>query len=98
MDHGLHSVPRDRAFGIQPLNRLKRVQVVKLRLFVGGLLVGAAIGIMVGGALVDIPTEAGGKRVYPQGLALLLAVIGGVSAESTLRGSAPRLRNSIEAI
>jgi hypothetical protein len=68
----------------------KGVHVVKLRIFLGGLLVGAAIGIMVGGALVEIPTEAGGKRVYPQGLALILAIVGGIGAGSTLRGSAPK--------
>jgi NhaP-type Na+/H+ or K+/H+ antiporter len=60
---------------------------MKLRLFFGGLLVGSAIGLMVGGALVKISPDEPGKRIYPQGLALLLAVVGGVGAGSTLRGS-----------
>jgi hypothetical protein len=61
---------------------------MKVRLLFGGLLVGVAIGIMVGGAVVKIPTDGSGERQYPQGLALLLALVGGVAAGSALRGSA----------
>lgn len=61
---------------------------MKLRLFFGGLLVGVAIGLMVGGAVVKIPADGSGKRQYPQGLALLLALVGGAAGGSALRGSA----------
>ncbi len=61
---------------------------MKLRLFIGGILVGIGIGINVGGMLIgDSASEAAQSR-YPQGLALLLALVGGVSAGSTLRSSA----------
>lgn len=58
---------------------------MKPRLFFGGLLVGVAIGLMVGGAVVKIPAEGSAKRQYPQGIALLLAIVGGIAAGSTLR-------------
>ena len=58
---------------------------MKTRLFFGGLLVGVAIGLMVGGAMVKIPADGSGKRQYPQGIALLLAIVGGIGAGSTLR-------------
>ena len=58
---------------------------MKTRLFFGGLLVGIAIGLMVGGAIVKIPADGSGKRQYPQGIALLLAIVGGIGAGSTLR-------------
>ena len=61
---------------------------MKLRLFFGGLLIGVAIGLMVGGAVVKIPADGSGKRQYPQGLALLLAIVGGAGVGSALRGSA----------
>jgi hypothetical protein len=61
---------------------------MKSHLFFGGLLVGVSIGLMVGGAVVKIPAEGSGKRHYPQGIALLLALVGGVAAGSSLRGSA----------
>ena len=61
---------------------------LKLNLFFGGLLIGVAIGLMVGGALVKIPADGSGKRQYPQGLALLLTLVGGVGVSSALRSSA----------
>ena len=61
---------------------------MKVRLFFGGLLVGVAIGLMVGGAVVKIPADGSGTRQYPQGIALLLALVGGIAAGSALRGSA----------
>lgn len=63
---------------------------MKLRLFLSGLLIGGAIGLMVGGAVVEVPGDEGGKRKYPQGLAQLLALVGGVGAASVLRGSGPK--------
>jgi hypothetical protein len=63
---------------------------MKLRLFLGGLLVGGAVGLLVGGAVVQVPGDGGGERKYPQGPALLLAIVGGVAAASTLRGSGPQ--------
>jgi hypothetical protein len=60
---------------------------MKSRLFFGGLLVGVAIGLMVGAAVVKVPTDGSGEREYPQGAALLFAVVGGVAAGSTLRGT-----------
>jgi len=59
------------------------------RMFFGGLLVGVAIGLMVGGAIVKIPADGAGKRQYPQGLALLLGLVGAVAAGGALRGAAP---------
>lgn len=58
---------------------------MKMRLFFGGLLVGVAVGLMVGGAIVKMPEDASGKRQYPQGIALMLALVGGIGAGSTLR-------------
>ena len=40
---------------------------MKIRLFFGGLLVGVAIGKMVGGAVVKVSAEETGKRQYPPG-------------------------------
>jgi hypothetical protein len=58
---------------------------MKMRLFLGGLFVGVAIGLMLGGAMVKVSKDGSGKREYPQGIALLLASVGGVVAGSTLR-------------
>jgi hypothetical protein len=60
---------------------------MKMRLLLGGLLVGFAIGLMVGGAVVKVPAEGSGKREYPQGLAVLLGLVGGVAIGSAFRGS-----------
>ena len=61
---------------------------MKSRLFFGGLLVGVAIGLMVGGAVVEISADGSNKRQPPQGIALLLAIVGGIAAGSTLRAPA----------
>lgn len=67
---------------------------MNLRMFFGGLLVGVAIGLMVGGAVVKMPADGTGKRQYPQGLALLLGLVGAVAVGSALRGAAtPPPRN-----
>jgi hypothetical protein len=60
---------------------------MKMRLFVGGILVGIGIGINVGGMLIDVSAGEFGQSRYPQGLALLLALVGGVSAGSAFRSS-----------
>lgn len=75
-------------FGAQAKYEVDAEFCMKLRLFLGGLLVGVAIGIMVGGAVVKIPADQPGKRQYPQGVALLLAILGGTAAGSALRGLA----------
>ena len=59
---------------------------MNLRMFVCGLLVGCAIGLMAGGALVQVPGDRGDDRIYPQGIALLLALVGGIGAGSAIRG------------
>lgn len=61
---------------------------MKMRLFFGGLLVGVAIGLMVGAAVVKVAADGSGKREYPQAAALLLALVGGVAAGSALRSAA----------
>ncbi len=60
---------------------------VKIRLVLGGLLIGLAIGLMIGGAIVEISDDRSGKRKYPQGLALILAIVGGVAAGRALRAT-----------
>ncbi len=62
---------------------------MKLRLFISGILVGGAIGMMVGAAVVEVPGDDGGKRKSPQGLALMMALVGAVAAGSVMRGSGP---------
>ena len=62
---------------------------MKMQLFSGGLLIGVAIGLMVGGAIVRVPADGAGKREYPQGIALLLAVVGGVATGTAVRRAAP---------
>ena len=42
---------------------------MKLQLFLGGLFIGTAIGLMLGGYMVEIPEDVTGKRQYPQGIA-----------------------------
>ncbi len=61
---------------------------MKLQLLFGGLLVGVAIGMMVGGAMVEIPADGSGKREYPQGIATLLAVVGGIGVGNAFRSPA----------
>ncbi len=63
---------------------------MKLRIFLGGLLLGSAIGLMLGGYMVKIPEDGAGKRQYPQGIALLVALVGGVAVGSALRTSPNR--------
>ena len=61
---------------------------MSMRLFFSGLIIGVAIGLMVGGAIVKISEDGSGKREYPQGIALLLAIVGGAGVGSALRRSA----------
>ncbi len=61
---------------------------MSMRLFFSGLIIGVAIGLMVGGAIVKISADGSGEREYPQGIALLLAIIGGAGVGSALRRSA----------
>ncbi|MBL8892401.1 MAG: hypothetical protein JNL67_20665 [Planctomycetaceae bacterium] len=63
---------------------------MSIRLFFSGLIIGVAIGLMVGGAIVKISEDGSGKREYPQGIALLLAIVGGAGVGSALRSSAIR--------
>lgn len=61
---------------------------MKMRLLFGGLLIGFSIGLLVGGAVVKVPADGSGKRQSPQGLALLLTIVGGVAVATALRESA----------
>jgi hypothetical protein len=63
---------------------------MSMRLFFSGLIIGIAIGLMVGGAIVKISEDGSGKREYPQGIALVLAIVGGAGVGSVLRRSAIR--------
>lgn len=63
---------------------------MSMRLFFSGLIIGVAIGLMVGGAIVKISEDGSGKREYPQGIALVLAIVGGAGVGSALRRSAIR--------
>ncbi len=38
---------------------------------------------------MQVPGDNGGKRTYPQGLALILGLVGGIGVGTLLRGSAP---------
>ena len=60
---------------------------MKMRLFLGGILVGIGIGINVGGMLIDVSAGESGQSRIPQGIALLLALVGGVAAGSAFRSS-----------
>ncbi len=61
---------------------------MKMNLLFGGLLIGLAIGLMVGGAVVKVPADGAGKREYPQGVALLLTMVGSVAVANALRMAA----------
>lgn len=63
---------------------------MKMRLLFGGILIGCAIGILVGGATVKVASDGSGKREIPQGLALLMAIVGGIAVRSALREPAKR--------
>ncbi len=65
---------------------------MKLRFFPGGLLIGIAIGLMLGGYMVKISEDGTDKRHYPQGIALLLALVGGAAVGGTLRNPPNRER------
>jgi hypothetical protein len=60
---------------------------MKLRLFISGILVGCAIGLMVGGAVVKVSADGSGEREYPFGPSMLLAIVGMVGAMSVFRRS-----------
>jgi hypothetical protein len=49
---------------------------MKVRLFLGGLLAGAGVGPMVGGALVRVAADGSGTRKYPVVVSTLLAIAG----------------------
>lgn len=52
---------------------------MKLRLFLGGVLLGGGLGMMVGAGIVDVSTDGG--RNYPVIISTLLAVAGvGIAA------------------
>ncbi len=53
---------------------------MKLSLFVGGLLVGGGLGLMVGAAIVQVPSDGSGQRAYPAILSMLLAIAGAAIA------------------
>ncbi len=61
---------------------------MKMRLLFGGFLIGGAIGILVGGAIVKVASDGSGKREYPQGLATLISLIGAIAVGSALRDPA----------
>lgn len=63
---------------------------MKLQLFLGGLFIGMAIGLMLGGYMVEIPEDVTEKRQYPQGIALLLALIGAGAFGSSRRADPSR--------
>lgn len=69
---------------------------MKLRFFLGGLLIGIAIGLMLGGYMVKISEDGTDKRYYPQGVALLMALVGGAAVGSALRAvpNRPQLDSS----
>jgi hypothetical protein len=49
---------------------------MKWNQFFGGVLVGGALGLMVGGAIVQVPADGNGERKYPVFLSTMLAVAG----------------------
>lgn len=58
---------------------------MKLRLLFSGLLVGIAIGLVLGGVVDNTAPHSSDKRQYTQGFALLLALAGGVAAGMEFR-------------
>ncbi len=58
---------------------------MKMRLLFGGFLIGGAIGMLVGGTLVKVASDGSGKREYPQGLAILISLVGGIAVSGALR-------------
>ena len=62
---------------------------MKLTLFLGGLLVGGSLGLMVGAAIVQVPEDGSGQRVYPVFLSMMLAIAGVAMARSGWRRSGP---------
>ena len=61
---------------------------MKLRLLLGGLLVGAGVGLMVGAAVVKVPAD-GSARDYPVIVSTLLGIAGAAVAVTGWRRSAP---------
>ena len=53
---------------------------MKWNQFIGGILIGAAFGLIIGAAVVRLPEDSSGKRGYPYGPAALLAMVGGITA------------------
>jgi hypothetical protein len=77
------------------LNPLQTRVRMKWNQFFGGLLIGAALGLMIGGAVVRLPDDGSGNREYPFGPALLLAMVGGISARGR-RALFPRRDRPVE--
>lgn len=61
---------------------------MKWNQFIGGLFIGAAFGLMIGAANVHFAEDGSGKRRYPYGPCVLLAMLGGISTRG--RGLFPR--------
>lgn len=71
----LISVVRPLPFGLLDLEvRMKPM------LFLGGVLVGGAFGLMVGAAIVELPADGSGERAYPVVISMVLAIAGVVIA------------------
>ena len=61
---------------------------MKWNQLIGGLFIGAAFGLMIGAATVRLPEDGSGKRQYPYGPSVLLAMLGGITTRG--RGLIPR--------
>jgi hypothetical protein len=78
---------------------VKALRGIRLRWnqFFGGLLIGAAFGLLIGAAVVRLPEDGSGKRQYPIGPSVLLALVvtlprgAYVRDALVLRGGVPRL-------
>ena len=49
---------------------------MKLSLLLGGVFIGAALGLMVGAAIVEIPADRSGERKYPVFFSMILGITG----------------------
>jgi hypothetical protein len=62
---------------------------MKWNQLLGGVLIGAALGLMVGGAVVQIPQDGKGERKYPVAISMMLMLTGVLAAGSGRRRSGP---------